>query len=571
MRWWARSRLRTKIFLAFSALIFTVLIVTVWLTQLVISHQIQSALRQDLFTTGQVFQGLLKERAARLTTNSTLLAGDYALRRAVAEAREKLDPETVASVALNYQQRIGVGLLWITDEEGILLADSEGRRQYGESLASTFPLVGAIAASEAATAIAEIQGVLFQLIAVPVLGPDVIGFLVLGQSIDDTLARQLQKDTGSEISFLTQMRLFASSWPSATKQVLFPHGQIPLEGFWHRAEQPFLYTFASERFLSLLVPIDAHVEPPLFALIQQSYDEALAPLYALRRRLIGIGGGAILLALFVGIGLASGVTAPIQSLVTGMQGILRGNLVQRLPSTREDEIGFLAQSFNTMAEGLEEKEKIRDLLDKVVSPEIAHELLQRGVALGGEMREVTVLFADIRGFTSLSEQLPPADLVRELNAYFGRVSRVIEGQKGVIDKYIGDEIMAIFGAPFPSDEHAVRAVTAAIEMLHELQHFNRAGERRHPWRIGIGIATGPVVAGNVGSPDRLSYTVLGDTVNIASRLQGLTKEYGVPMIVSGETYEHVAASFPCRLLGQVAVRGRTQKTALYTVEVEGRV
>lgn len=187
--------------------------------------------------------------------------------------------------------------------------------------------------------------------------------------------------------------------------------------------------------------------------------------------------------------------------------------------------------------------------------------------LGGETREVSVLFADIRGFTTLSEGVPPSELIQLLNAYLSRMSRVIEAEKGVVDKYIGDEVMALFGTPLALADHAAHAVAAGVGMLRELRQFNAEQGRASPLQIGIGIATGPVIAGNVGSPERLNYTVLGDTVNIASRLQGLTKEYAVPLILSEATHEQVSAVFPCRLLGKVAVRGRQQETTLYTVEI----
>jgi adenylate cyclase len=567
MRWWARSRLRTKIFLAFSALLLVVLLLTLGFTQLVVSRQAQSTLSRELLTTGQVFQELVAERAARLLTNTTLLASDFALKRVLAT----YDPATLTSAALNYQQRIGVDLVWMTDENSVLLADSLGRQKSGRSLADFSPVKEALESGEASATVAEVDGTLFQLVAVPVFGPDVIGFLLLGQGIDDPFAEQLEKDTGSHISFLTQTQVFASSWSQTERKSFLPSGQrLPELLRRHPAQETFLLTPAGKRFLSLLVPIDSHLPQPLYALVQGSYDEALAPFYALRRRIAVVGMGALVVALFIGVGLAGGITAPVQTLVAGMQEVLKGNLSYRLGVKREDEIGFLARSFNEMVGGLEERERIRDVMHKVVSPEIAHELLQRGVALGGEVREVSVLFADIRGFTSLSEGLPPSELLRLLNAYLSRMSRVIEGEKGVIDKYIGDEVMALFGTPLPLADHAVRAVAAAVGMLKELDHFN--AEQREisplaiPLRIGIGIATGPAIAGNVGSPERLNYTVLGDTVNVASRLQGLTKEYNVPLILSGATYERVSAVFPCRLLGKVAVRGRQQETALYTVE-----
>jgi adenylate cyclase len=291
----------------------------------------------------------------------------------------------------------------------------------------------------------------------------------------------------------------------------------------------------------------------------------------LRRRIIAIGAGALIIALVVGIRLAGGITSPVQTLVAGMQEVFRGNLSYRSRIQREDEIGFLARSFNEMVRGLEDREKIRDVINKVVSPEIAHEMLRRGVALGGEEREVTVLFADIRGFTALAEAMPPEELLQLLNTYLGRMSRVIEREKGVIDKYIGDEVMAIFGTPLPQPDHAVRAVSAAIGMLRELEHFN-AEQKDYSsdapeLQIGIGIATGSVIAGNVGSPERLNYTVLGDTVNLASRLQGLTKDYHTPLIMSEMTYSQVASRYSCRSLGKTTVRGRQGEIALYIVEL----
>ena len=309
MRWWARSRLRTKIFLAFSALILAVLLATLWITQLVISRQIQSTLRQELLTTGQVFQQLLRERAERLRTTSTLLAGDFALKKVMAPASD-YDTETLASVALNYQQRIGVDLLWITDEEGHLRADATEKLQSGRSMASLSPLDRSTGDGEAATAISEVNGILFQLVAVPVLGPDVIGFLLLGQEINNALAQQLEEDTGSQVSFLTQTQLFASSWSPLVQAQMFRHDRLPADLVQKPTQEPFLLPLAGERLLSIVVPVEAHLPSPLFVVMQRSYDAALVPFYTLRRRIAGIGIGALFMTLSLGIGLASGITAP---------------------------------------------------------------------------------------------------------------------------------------------------------------------------------------------------------------------------------------------------------------------
>src|SRR5262249_899015 len=180
MKWWARSRLRTKIFLVFSSLVLVSLLVTLWFTQLVVSAQVQDTLRRELLTTGQVFQGLVQERAARLLTNSILLAGDYGLKTVVGT----YDSPTIISAAQTYQTRIGAAPLSVTEENGSLIADSSSKQQTGRSLIAFSPVKEALESGEPFAVIADIDGALFQLVAVPVLGPDVIGFLVLGQGID---------------------------------------------------------------------------------------------------------------------------------------------------------------------------------------------------------------------------------------------------------------------------------------------------------------------------------------------------------------------------------------------------
>ena len=174
MSGWARSSLRTKIFLAFSALILAVLLATLSLTQLIVSRDAQRTLTRELLTTGQVFDGLMQERAARLKTSSTLLASDFALKRVIATHfdRATYEPETLASAALSYQRRTGVELLWITDESGALLTASPARAQRDVSIATLSPLKEALETQEASSAIVEVDGALFQLVAVPVLGPE---------------------------------------------------------------------------------------------------------------------------------------------------------------------------------------------------------------------------------------------------------------------------------------------------------------------------------------------------------------------------------------------------------------
>jgi adenylate cyclase len=364
--------------------------------------------------------------------------------------------------------------------------------------------------------------------------------------------------TGSSVTFLTADRLFASSWDPAIR------GRLVLPA--KDGSEPYLSGLPSGRHLSLLVPVAASLSSPLQALVQRSWDDALAPLRSLRRRMALIACGALVVALGVGVVIAQGVTAPIGRLVTAMREVLRGNLEHRVAVARRDEIGFLATSFNEMASGLEERARIRATIDKVVSPEVAHALLARGLALGGELREVTVLFADLRESTALGERLAPTVLLELVNAFLSRMAHAVEQERGIVDKYVGDAIMAVFGAPLDLPDHAERAVAAALGMRAALDGLNAERAPEAPLRMGIGIATGTVIAGNVGSSERMNYTVLGDVVNLAARLQGLTKEHRVGLLMSEATEEAVRARFATRGLGTVTVRGRAAPATLYTLE-----
>jgi adenylate cyclase len=193
--------------------------------------------------------------------------------------------------------------------------------------------------------------------------------------------------------------------------------------------------------------------------------------------------------------------------------------------------------------------------------------------LGGEKRNLTVLFSDIRGFTSMSEALAPEDLVKLLNEYFTEMTEKVFIHKGSLDKYIGDAIMAVFGAPVANAEHPRLACRAAIDMIRALDVL------RAQWRsdglpdidIGIGINTGPMIVGNMGSVSRFNYTVVGDAVNLASRIESLNKDYGTNILISEHTYELVRDEFPnAREIDRVRVRGRAQYVRLYELIVEGK-
>jgi adenylate cyclase len=220
-----------------------------------------------------------------------------------------------------------------------------------------------------------------------------------------------------------------------------------------------------------------------------------------------------------------------------------------------------------MVDGLKERDKLRTTFGKYMTSAVIDHLMSGKVALGGESLRVTILFTDIRSFTTLSEKMDPQQLVGLLNEYFTEMVGIVMSEDGVVDKYIGDAIMAVFGAPVPKPGDAVNAVRAAVRMRQALKHLNeRLTERGIPrLRTGIGIHTGEVVAGNIGSEKRMEYTVIGDAVNLASRLESNTKDLAVNVLISEDTYELTKHAIEARPVKEITVKGRKQPVMTYEV------
>ena len=219
-----------------------------------------------------------------------------------------------------------------------------------------------------------------------------------------------------------------------------------------------------------------------------------------------------------------------------------------------------------------EKRKMSRLFGRYVSKDVYDQLVANPALaeLGGQRREMTVLFSDIRGFTTVTERGEPEAIVATLNEYFTRMVDVVFRHQGTLDKFVGDMVMALFGAPLSDPDHAEHAVAAALDMVHELEQLNaRWREQGRPTLdIGIGINTGPMIAGNIGSEAIMSYTVIGDAVNLGSRLESLNKQYGTRIIISESTREQLKSQYTLRPLGDVVVKGKSTAVAIF--EVVGR-
>jgi adenylate cyclase len=230
--------------------------------------------------------------------------------------------------------------------------------------------------------------------------------------------------------------------------------------------------------------------------------------------------------------------------------------------------GRTTLGFMLVIENLERERELRRTMSRYLSNEVIDRLIQdSGEALGGTAQVATTLFSDIRGFTALSESLGPAGTVSMLNEYFSYMEDVLSNRSGIIDKYVGDAVMAVFGLPFPSEADAPNAVQAACDMMQVLGLLNqrRAASSAGLIRIGVGIATGNVIAGNIGSPKRMDFTVIGDPVNLASRIEGLTKLYGADILICEATRSRLTTPLKQRRLDVVRVRGQHRATILTEV------
>jgi adenylate cyclase len=233
-------------------------------------------------------------------------------------------------------------------------------------------------------------------------------------------------------------------------------------------------------------------------------------------------------------------------------------------------LGYLYYAFT---EG-KEKRKVRKMLSQYVSPIVLREVMDKREGVSAEVgtkENMTILFSDVRGFTSLSERLNPEQVVQMLNHYLNHMVDAVFEFRGTLDKFVGDAVMAFWGAPLKSDDHALQATRAALKMIEQLKVVNEEFKLKK-WpqiEVGIGLHTGDVILGNIGSDKKLDYTVIGDNVNLSSRVEGLTKAYHAQLLVTESTFERIKDTVPCRILDRVCVKGKSKPIAIYAPLLKG--
>lgn len=522
---------------------------------------------EALQVTADIFFKSLAQHRDSLLAKVRALSSDYAF-KPVANTNEH---KTVLSTLVSHQQRADADVMLLLTLQGEIVADTS----HPDLTAIPFYLPELIEEANnnefgEADLIGFIDEKPYLLVAVPLFSPEPSHWIIMGFLITDDFAINLQKTTKSHVSILSlrtpslkepkKWQQLASTLPSEIRL----QSELALTNKKWAMNQNFDLLLLENNYVSVVLPINNEDEVYFVALLQRSLAQALTPYESLH---IIVASGFLMAFILLIIGgnfIAIKITQPVTTLAKGACKIEQGHYDLTIEVNQKDELGQLAQRFNSMAKGLAERAKVRSLLGKVVSPAIAEQLLNKGVELGGEEREVTILFSDIRNFTSLCEAHPAKEIITLLNQLLTRLSKIIDSHHGVIDKYIGDAMMALFGVPVSDDLQEQNTVLAALAMQKELIAINQelVASNFTEIGLGIGINTASVIAGNMGSATRLNYTVIGDGVNLSSRLEGLTKYYRTPILVSEST------KLKCRdILFQeidtVRVKGKQQGLKVY--------
>ena len=480
----------------------------------------------------------------------------------------------------------GVDLLAVLDDNGNVLGHNMGwavavTRVFDDlKAAEWFP---ELLAGRTASGIVFLDRRYHQAVGMPVyIADQMVGMVIASRVFDEDELAAVKEATGADIAILRGGAVFLSTFEALTEDPGQLAGYRAGLDRWLADElEPAAdgagaseVRLLDERFLLRRVSGGHGVAPPY--VVAQSLDDRLAFLKDLRASTLGIGALGIGVGVALGFVMALAVSRPIRSLRLATREVERENLDHRVSIRTNDEFAELGSSFNRMVEGLQEKKRIRSALDKSVSRDVAEHILGSGARLGGELRRATILFSDIRDFATLAERLPPEKLIGLINAYFTRINRCIDAHHGITDKYIGDAVMALFGIPVAREQHTLDAVRTAQDMIGALRVFNREVGSQYGLEveIGIGISTGDVIAGLVGSENRLAYTAVGDETNLASRLESLTRHYGAQIILGEAVIAELECvspealgGLPIRELDRVRVKGRKTPVRVFELLV----
>ncbi len=416
----------------------------------------------------------------------------------------------------------------------------------------------------------EVKESIYQIVAKPVaFGEEIYGVVFWGSRIDKKTLESIKEISSVDLALYSKEGINVTTLPPEKEEELSKLVSSKILEF-DKGNRDIIseVSLRNERFIIRWASIlpGMPMQQSGF-IVLKSLTEELSFLRKLQITLLIIGVTILVVAIGLSFLIAGGVTKPVRALAIAARKIGEGELETKVEIQTGDELEELGGAFNEMVKGLKEREFIKTTFERYVSKTVASELIKNPemVRLGGIKKKLTVMFSDIGGFTTLSETLSPEEVVKHLNEYFEGMSSAILEFNGTINQFQGDAIVAFWGAPVPQENHAVLACLAALrcrEFLKNLQaEWLSQGLPERTFRFGIN--TGEMVVGNIGSSSRFEYTVIGDEVNLASRLEGANKIYGTQILISDETYEFAKEEVIARELDIIRVVGKTERVRIY--------
>lgn len=563
-----RSSFAAKLLLALAGSIAVLLLATVAAIRVQTGRQVAVASERALAQSRKVFAQQESDLRNELQDDAVRLAGSNRLPAAVDEAISSGSTDFLVQTT-TYEMslaRIPQALTAYTDPDGRPLVALDGGHALPDpATAVPAPLIAWLMRNDTAFGAFGYHQAGARLYAVYatrlVIFGHAVGMLVVGTPVSDAIATSVGSGVGAEVCFVAGGRCVART-PGVGRGGLQAR-MVAAAGASGRGERVkwngHRYQLGADRIATGAGMRDA------WRVTAIPLDGVVAPFESIQRVALLVGFGCLGLAVLLGIVLSRGFARPVRALVAATERVAEGDYDVRVEVERRDELGTLAHAFNEMTHGLMLKERYRGVLDKVVSREVADELLKGEITLGGETRRVATLFADVRGFTALTEGMEPQRVIALVNEVMERAAAAVEGEGGVVDKYVGDEVMAVFGAPASHGGDELRAVRAALRIRASIEELNRERTLRGEpvLGMGIGINAGLAVAGNMGSHGRLNYTVLGESVNVASRLCDVAR--GGEILVVEPFLRSLGDALDAVALGPRIFKGISRPLEVYAV------
>ncbi len=494
------------------------------------------------------------QKNARLTL--TLTTSSPAFQRALATRDPERAARWVKRLGEVYRHRIIV----FADETGAIVAKGNAERAPKSLAADSSPAFVDLLAGKPLTGMIDVElanGPGFALVcAEPVLSEEEqVGAAALLTPISDRYFGRLEPKLSADLALRVNGKLVAASPNHPAREVESDAAAPVLKQVGDKLVA--IKTFRPEELQ----------RPGMNVTLTAARDVTLLRDTVRKSLYRELGGLAVALAivLYVALRFASRLGHAVRAISDAAGQVKDGKYVTLPALETGDELERLGVDFNAMVQGLKERDRLRDTFGRYVTRQVAEHLMKGNMNLGGELVPVTVLFSDIRSFTSISESMEPRALLDFLNEYFSGMVESVMRHHGVVDKFIGDAIMAVFGAPVPEPDDALHAIQAALEMRERLIQINVAFKARGlpEIRTGIGLHYGQVVAGNMGHVERMEYTVIGDTVNVASRLEGMTKDLKSDIVMSEALFLQVKDHVIAEPLERIHVKGRDGDLKVY--------